>query len=147
MAPTAASAKTAFGANTTILLAVVWVVVVAQKNSHLKLILRCFFPNSCSHTKFHPNRTKNIEVENFRYWSVLVGRAGRSKNGRRHFKLILCCFWAIISPHTKFHPNRTKNTEVENFHYWSVLVGWAGSSKPNELFIWKTSIVDFSVAV
>ena len=81
------------------------------------------------HTKFHPNRTENTEVENFRYWSVLVGRAGRSKNGRRHLKLILCCFWSIISPHTKFHPNRTENTEVENFRYWSVLVVRAGWSK------------------
>ena len=80
-------------------------------------------------TKFHLNLTENTEIENFRYWSVLVSRAGRSKNGRRHFKLILCCFWAIISPHTKFHPNRTKNTEVENFRYWSVLVGRAGQWK------------------
>ena len=38
---------------------------------------------------------KNAEVEKFGYWSILVGRAGRSKNGCRHFKLILCCFWAI----------------------------------------------------
>ena len=72
---------------------------------------------------------ENAEVENFHYWSVLVGRAGRSKNGRRHSKLILCCFWAIISPHTKFHPNRLKNTEVENFHFWSILVGRAGRLK------------------
>ena len=72
---------------------------------------------------------KNTEVENFRYLSVLVGWAGRSKNGCRHFKLILCCFWAIISPHTKFHLNLTENTEVENFRYWSVLVGQAGRSK------------------
>ena len=35
-------------------------------------------------------RTKDTEVETFCYRSVLVGRAGRSKNGRRHFKLILC---------------------------------------------------------
>jgi hypothetical protein len=72
---------------------------------------------------------KNAEVENFRYWSVLVGRSGRSKNDRSHFKLILCCFLPNISPHTKFHPNWMKNTEVENFHYWSVLVGRAGWSK------------------
>ena len=82
-----------------------------------------------SHTKLHQNRTKTKEVENFCYWSFLVGRAGRSKNGCRYFKLILCCFWDIISPHTKFHPNRTENTEVENFRYWSVLVGRAGRSK------------------
>ena len=89
--------------------------------SHFKLILCCLWSNISPHTKFHQNRTKNTEVENFRYWSVLVGRAGRSKNGRRHLKLILYCFQSIISPHSKFHPNRTKNTEVENFHYW---LGW-----------------------
>ena len=50
---------------------------------------------------------KNIEVENFRYLVVLVGRAGRSKNGRSHFKRFLCCFWDIISSHTTFHPNWT----------------------------------------
>ena len=72
---------------------------------------------------------ENAEVENFHYWTVLVGRAGRSKNGRRYFKLILCCFCPIISPHTKFHPNRMKNTEVENFQFWSILVGRAGRSK------------------
>ncbi len=72
---------------------------------------------------------KNTEVENFHYWSALVGRAGRSKNSRRHFLLIQYCFLANISPHTKFHPNRMKNTEVENFHYWSVLVDRAGRSK------------------
>ena len=72
---------------------------------------------------------KNKDVENFHYWSVLVGWAGRSESGRSHLKLILCCFWAITSPHTKFHPNRTKNTEVDNFHYWSVLVGWPGRSE------------------
>ena len=27
---------------------------------------------------------KNAEVENFRYWTVLVGRSGRSKNGHSH---------------------------------------------------------------
>ena len=70
-----------------------------------------------------------MEVRNFHFWSILVGWAGRSINGRRHIKLILCCFFPIINPHTKFHPNRTKNTEVDNFHYWSVLVGWPGRSE------------------
>ena len=37
------------------------------------------------YTKFRLNLTKNTEVENFRYRSVLVGRAGRSKNGHNHF--------------------------------------------------------------
>ena len=75
-----------------------------------------------SHTKFHPNRTKT-KVRNFQCWLVLVGRAGRMKNGHRHFKRILSCCCSIFSPHTKFNPNRTKNTEVSNFHFWSILVG------------------------
>ena len=79
--------------------------------------------------KFHPNWTKNTEVRNFHFWSILVGRAGRSKNGRRHIKLILCCFCPIISPHTQFHPDQIKNMEVEIFHLWSILVGRAGRSK------------------
>jgi len=80
------------------------------------------------HTKFLQNRTKN-RVRNFLCCSVLVGRAGRSKNGRRHFKFFLSCFCSIFSPHTKFYLNRTKNTEVRNFHFWSILVGRAGRSK------------------
>ena len=86
--------------------------------SHFKLMLCCLLLFIRPHIKFHQNRMKNTEVENFLYWSVLVGRAGRSKNACRHLKLFLCCFWSNISPHTKFHQNRTKNTEVENFHYW-----------------------------
>ena len=103
--------------------------VVGQKNghSHFKLNLYSFWATISLHTKFHPNWMKSTEVENFCYWSVLVGRGGRSKNSRSHFKLNICSFWAIISSHTKFHPNRIKNTEVENFRYWLVLVGWGGS--------------------
>ena len=88
---------------------------------------------------------KNAEVENFHYWSVLVGWAGRSKNGRRYFKLTLCCFCPIISPHTKFHQNRMKNMEVENFHFWSILVGRAGRSKngrshfKHSIAVWKVT--------
>ena len=70
-----------------------------------------------------------IQIGQKTQFKILVGRAGRSKIGRRYFKLILCCFCSIISPHTKFHPNRTKNTEVRNFHFWSILVGRAGRSK------------------
>ena len=29
-----------------------------NSRSYLKLILCCFLPNSCPHTKFHPNRTQ-----------------------------------------------------------------------------------------
>ena len=99
--------------------------LVGQKR-HFKLILCCFWSINSPHTKFRPNPMKNAVVENFHYWTGLLGQAGRSKNGYRHFKLILCCFWAIISPHTKFHQNPMKNAEVENFHYWSVLLGRAG---------------------
>merc|ERR1711888_466789 len=73
---------------------------------------------------FGPNPIKNAVVENYHYWTGLVGQAGRSKNGYRHFKVILCCFWAIISPHTKFHQNPMKNAEVENFQ---LLVGFSWS--------------------
>ena len=89
--------------------------------SHLKHVTKYY------NTEFHPNRMKNTVGENFCYWSVLVSRAGRPKNGHGHFKLILWCFWAITSPHNKFHPNWMKNTEVENFCYWLVLVGRGGS--------------------
>ena len=87
--------------------------------SHFKLVQCCFWSIISPHAKFHPNRTENTEVENFHYWSVLVGWAGRSENGRSHLKLILCYFWAIISPHTKFHPNRTKNTEVVKTQFFA----------------------------
>ena len=70
---------------------------------------------------------KNIEVENFPYWSVLVGRAGRSKNGCSHFKNSDSQQRLTNDLCTKFQPNRIKNTEVENFRYWLVLVGWGGS--------------------
>ena len=59
------------------------------KNSrcYFKLV-RCFLPDIIfsPHTKFNQNRMKNTEVENFHYWSVLVGRSGWSKNGCSHFK-------------------------------------------------------------
>ena len=101
------------------------------KNSYSRFILNlcCSLPiiNPC--TKFHPNRNKNTEDENFRYWSVLVGWLGKSKNVHRPLKLFPCCLQSHISPHTKFHSNRTKNTEVENFRIWSVLVGRAGRLK------------------
>ena len=102
---------------------------VKSRCSYFKLVPCYSWSIISPYAKFDPNWTKNTEVRNFHFWSILVGRAGRSKNGRRHIKLILCCFCPIISPHTKFHPNRTKNTEVRNFHFWSILVGRAGRSK------------------
>ena len=44
-----------------------------------------FLVHSNPHFKFHQNGMENVEVENFLYRSVLVGRAGRSKNGHNHF--------------------------------------------------------------
>ena len=51
-----------------------------NRRSYLKLILCCFLPNSCPHTKFHPNWTKNIEVKMISYWLALVGWSGQQKN-------------------------------------------------------------------
>jgi len=44
-----------------------------NSRSYLKLIVCCFLSNSCPHTKFNPNRTKNIEVKKIGYRSALVG--------------------------------------------------------------------------
>ena len=107
--------------------------------SHFKLMLCCLLLFIRPHIKFHQNRMKNTEVENFLYWSVLVGRAGRSKNACRHLKLFLCCFWSNISPHTKFHQNRTKNTEVKNFHL--VGFGWSGWQVKN----WSQAFLTYSM--
>ena len=80
--------------------------------SHFKLILWCFWVIISPHTKFHPNRMKNIEVENFPYWSVLVGRAGRSKNGCSHFKNSDSQQRLTNDLCTKFQPNRMKFDQV-----------------------------------
>ena len=100
--------------------------------SHFKLVPCYSWSIISPYAKFDPNWTKNTQARNFHFWSILVGRAGRSKNGRRHIRLILCCFCPIISPYTKFHPNRTKNMEVRNFHFWSILVGRAGTRASND---------------
>ena len=63
-----------------------------NSRSHLKLILCCFLPNSCPHTKFHPNWTKNIEVNKIGHRLALVGWSGWSKNSCIHLKLILFGF-------------------------------------------------------
>ena len=36
--------------------------------SYLKIILCYFLPYICPHIKFHPNRTKNVEVKKNGYW-------------------------------------------------------------------------------
>ena len=92
-----------------------WLVgLVGRKNGrrHFKLILCCFWSIIRPRTKFHPNRTENTEVENFRYWSVFDGRAGRSKNGRSHFKHSESVRRLTNDLCTKFKPNRMKIGQV-----------------------------------
>ena len=87
------------------------------------------WPRPCPspHTKFHPNRMKNTEVENFHFWSILVGRAGRSKNGRSHFKHSNAAWKVIKDLCTKFQLNRMKIGQISPFlNFW--LVGWLGRS-------------------
>jgi len=102
---------------------------VKSRCSHFKLVPCYSWSIISPYAKFDPNWTKNTEVRNFHFWSISVGRAGRSRNDCRHTKLILCCFCPIISLHTKLHPNRTTNVQIRNFHFWSILVSRAGSSK------------------
>ena len=63
-----------------------------SSRSYLKLIICCFLLNSYPHTKFHPNRTKNVEVKKIGYRLASVGWSGQSKNNCIHFKLILFGF-------------------------------------------------------
>ena len=63
-----------------------------SSRSYLKLIICRFLPNSCPHTKFHPNWTKNVEVKKIGYRLASVGWSGQSKNSCIHFKLILFGF-------------------------------------------------------
>ena len=100
-----------------------------SSRSYLKLIICSFLPNSCPHTKFHPNWTKNIEVKMISYWLASVGWSGRSKNSCILFKLILFRFQPNISSETKSNQNRMKNAEVEKIRHWSALVGQLGRSK------------------
>ena len=94
---------------------------------HFKLILSCFFSMFSPLAKFHPNRMKKAEVENFRFWLVLVGQAGRSKNGRSHFKHSIAVWKVINDLCTKFELNRMKNGRISPFlNFW--LFGWLGRS-------------------
>ncbi len=109
--------------------AVVWVVVVNQKIAVAISNSRCcFFPNCCPHTKFHPNRTKNIEVKKIGYWSALVGWSGLAINSCIHFKLILFGYKPNISYQTKSNQNWMK-TQVEKICHWSTVVGQQARSK------------------
>ena len=60
---------------------------------------------------------------------ILVGWAGRSKNGCSGSKLSLPYFLVKICPQTKFHQDWSKNVEVGKFCYKTILVGQAGMSK------------------
>ena len=69
-----------------------------NRHSYLKLILCCALPNSCPHTKFHPNWTKNIEVKMISYRLASVGWSGRSKNSCilfRHNKNLISVVYNI----------------------------------------------------
>ena len=63
-----------------------------NSRSYLKLILCCILPDSCPHTKFHPNRTKEIKIKKIGYRLAFVGWSSQSKNSCIHFKLILFGF-------------------------------------------------------
>ena len=84
-----------------------------ESRSYLKLIVCCFSPNSCPHTKLYPNRTKSIEVKKIGYRLALVGWSGHSKNSSIHFKLILFG----ISSQTKSNQNLMKNTEDKKIRH------------------------------
>ena len=78
MMMTAASAATASAPTPPAVWAVVWVVDVSQKRTvAFQTHSMSFFPISCPHTKFHSNRTNNIEFKDFRQCLALVGRSGQ----------------------------------------------------------------------
>ena len=80
--------------------------------SSSKLSLPYFLVKICPQTKFHQNRSKNVEVGKFRYKTILVGRAGRSKNGRSYLKRSFFNWRVTNDLCTKFEPNRIKNGKV-----------------------------------
>jgi hypothetical protein len=101
-----------------------WFLTSMKNDSWLqwKMIL-C--PIISPHTKFHPNRTKNTEVRNFHFWSILVGRAGWSKNGRSHFKHSESLKRLTKDLCTRFEPNRTKIGKVSPFwNFFSKIEIW-----------------------
>ena len=64
-----------------------------SSRSYLKLIICCFLPNSCPHTKFYPNRTKNIEFKKIGYQSALVGWSSQSKNTSIHLAQVVVLYF------------------------------------------------------
>ena len=110
-----------------------------NKKRNLKLSQCCFLANISPHTKFYPNWTKNTEVENFRYWSVLVGRAGRSKNGRSHFKHSESVQRLTNDLCTKFKPNRTKVSIYGILSRFDLLSDHSAPMAPQSLSVSVTS--------
>ena len=98
-----------------------------NSRSHFKLILCCFLPNSCPHTKFHPNRTKNIEVKRFaigRLW--LVGPVSQ-KIAVVISNSFYVAFCPIVVHITNFIQIRLKTQKLKRFAIgWLCLVGLVG---------------------
>ena len=64
-------------------------------------------------------KTQKLEI--FHFWSILVGRAGRSKNGRSHFKHSMAAWKVTNDLCTKFELNRMKNGQISPFlGFWPV---------------------------
>ena len=92
---------------------------------HFKLILCCFCPIISPHTKFHPNRTKKIEIFTFgQFW--LVGLVGQ-----KMVVSILNSFYVVyallLAPIPNFNKIGQKTRKLEIFTYgrfW--LVGLVG---------------------
>ena len=83
---------------------------------HFQLILRCFRAIISPHIKFPPSRMKYTEFENFHYWSVLVGQAGRSKNGRSHIlNLYRCLQMTSLSNLNQIRQKLSKSAHYEIF--------------------------------
>ena len=77
---------------------------------YIAILLYCYiaFGQLLAVTQNSIHRTENTEVENFHYWSVLVGRVGRSKSGRSHLKHLISIWGVKNDFSTKFELNRMK---------------------------------------
>ena len=95
--------------------------------SHFKLIPCCFWSYISPHTKFHPNPSKNTEVENLRYWSVwLVGLVGQ-KMVVGIWNLFYVVFGPLLAPKPNFIQIGWKTQKLKIFtigRFW--LVGLVG---------------------
>ena len=83
---------------------------------------------------------KNTEVENFHFWSILVGRAGRSKNGRSHFTHSIDVWKVIMTSAPSLNSIERKLAELAHFQIFSWLAGRAGlrGEVGNEIVIRST---------